>query len=79
MIFLTAVTTSLSGQTGAGKVSRAISDQSPVGKSPMKVVEAQPTDDEDARDAISDSGSLASLWQSSISKDGIREPWQFRL
>lgn len=79
MIFLTAITTSPSGQAGPGEVSRAISDQSQVGKSPMNADEAQPTGEEDAQDAISNGGSLASSRQSSISKDGIREPWQFSL
>ena len=68
-----------SGQAGPGEVSRVISDQSQVGKSPMKAVEAQPTGEEDAQDAIPDGGSFASPRQSSISKDGIREPWQFSL
>ena len=45
----------------------------------MKAVEAQATGEEDAQDAIPNGGSLASPWQSSISKDGIREPWQFSL
>ncbi|MBC8116435.1 MAG: hypothetical protein H7062_18755 [Candidatus Saccharimonas sp.] len=45
----------------------------------MNADEAQPTGEEDAQDAISNGGSLASSRQSSISKDGIREPWQFSL
>jgi len=45
----------------------------------MKVVEAQPTDEEDAQNNIPDFGHFEPSWQSSISKDGIREPWQFSL
>ena len=45
----------------------------------MKAVGVQPTGEGDAQDAIPSSGSLASPQQSSISKDGIREPWQFSL
>ena len=79
MTFLRDFQTFPSGQAGPGEVSRVISGQSWVGKSPMKAVEAQPTGEEDAQDAILEGGSFASLKQRSITKDGIREPWQFSL
>ena len=79
MTFLRDFQTFPSGQAGPGEVSRRIYGQSEAGKSPMKVVEARPTGEEDAQDAILEGGSFASLKQSSITKDGIREPWQFSL
>ena len=79
MTFQRAIATSPSRQAGPGEVSQVISGQSQVGQPPMKSVEAQPTGEVDGQDAIPDGGSFASLRQSSISKDGIREPWQFSL
>ena len=79
MTFLKGFRTFPSGQTRPGDVPRGISDQPSAGKSPMKVVEAQLTDEADARSSIHDRLRFGPPWQSSISKDGIREPWQFNL
>jgi hypothetical protein len=74
-----AAVTSPSGQAGPGEVSGGSSDHFQVGSPPMLSIRTESTGEEDAHEAIPKSGSLTTLRLGSITKDGIREPWQFNL